>query len=170
MALAIEVLAHVGNQMKIKGFTLIELLVTIAVMAILATIAVPGFQRMMAVNRVVADYNEVLSGLNFARSEAVKRRAPVQFVAANNGTWEYVVSVVDGDDLRTRSGRDSRTSLSEGAVVFNSLGSRQSCTAPDGCVFSFSSTFSGIDDRGAQVSIIGRIGKASDTSSEEVEE
>jgi|SRR5690554_92853 len=156
--------------MKSKGFTLIELLVTLAVMVILATVAVPGFQRMMAVNRVVADYNEVLSGLNFARSEAVKRRAPVQFVAANNGSWTYVVSVVGGDDLRVRRGRDGRTSLSQGTVVFNALGRQESCTAPGSCVFSITSEFSGIDDRGAQISIMGRVGRAPDTPAEEVEE
>ena len=155
---------------RVKGFTLIELLVTLAVLVILATIAVPGFQRMMAVNRVVADYNEVLSGLNFARSEAVKRRAPVQFVAANNGSWEYVVSIVGGDDLRVRSGRNNRTSISEGTVVFNALGRQESCTAPGSCVFSITSEFSGIDDRGAQISIMGRVGKAPATPSDEVEE
>ncbi|MGM1052505.1 MAG: GspH/FimT family pseudopilin [Pseudomonadota bacterium] len=155
--------------MRRQGFTLIELLVTLAVLVILATVAVPGFQRMMAVNRVAADYNEVLSGLNFARSEAIKRRAPVQFEASNNGTWQYVVSIVSGEELRVRSGRDGRTSLSAGTIEFNALGRRESCTSPNDCSFTLSSTFSGIQDRGAQVSIMGRVGRANEAASEEVQ-
>ncbi|RUA22883.1 prepilin-type N-terminal cleavage/methylation domain-containing protein [Billgrantia gudaonensis] len=60
--------------MRQRGFTLIELLVTIAVIVIMATIAIPGFQRMMATNRLNSGYNEILSGLYLARSEAIKRR------------------------------------------------------------------------------------------------
>lgn len=142
-----------------NGFTLIELLVTLSVLVILATVAVPNFQRMIAVNRVAADYNEVLSGLNFARSEAVKRRASVQFVASNNGVWEYSVSIVGGDELRSRSGRDGRTSLNEGTVVFNALGRRESCDVLDGCVFAISSTVDGIEERSAQVGLMGRVGR-----------
>lgn len=156
--------------MRRQGFTLIELLVTLAVLAILATVAVPGFQRMMATNRVVADYNEILTGLNFARSEAVKRRAPVQFVASSNGVWEYSVSIVGGGELRSRSGRDGRTSLTGGTVVFNALGRRESCNAPNGCMFSIASEVAGIEERRAQVGVMGRVGKPIDVSGDSSED
>lgn len=164
------VLKDVGSHMmRARGFTLIELLVTIAVAIILATVAVPGFQRMIAINRVAADYNEVLTGLNFARSEAVKRRAPVQFVASNNGSWEYVVSIVGGSDLRSRRGRDDRTVVSAGNVTFNALGRRENCTASNNCVFtvSLSPEVSGVDDKGVQVSLMGRVGQADNLVAEE---
>jgi type IV fimbrial biogenesis protein FimT len=55
------------------GFTLIELIVTVALAAILLTIGVPSFQEMMRNNRAATHTNEMLTALNFARSEAVKR-------------------------------------------------------------------------------------------------
>jgi type IV fimbrial biogenesis protein FimT len=60
-----------------RGFTLVELMVTIAILAILATIGLPSFQRLISDYRVSAQANGVQGLLQFARSEAVKRRQPV---------------------------------------------------------------------------------------------
>ena len=42
-----------------KGFTLVELMVTIAVVAILATIAFPSFQSTLRSNRIATAGNEM---------------------------------------------------------------------------------------------------------------
>ncbi|RDB42292.1 prepilin-type N-terminal cleavage/methylation domain-containing protein [Halomonas sp. DQ26W] len=141
--------------MNARGFTLIELLVTIAVAAIMATIAVPGFQGMMASNRVASDYNEILSGLNHARSEAIKRRENVTFrITQANGEWAYEI-LVGGNELALRSGRDDKVTVDPVIVVFNSLGRRQSCTTSN-CITTISR---GDKSERIQVSITGRIGK-----------
>ena len=64
------------------GFTLIELIVTVALAAILLTIGVPSFQEMMRNNRAATHANEILTGLNFARSEAGKRGRDVSICPA----------------------------------------------------------------------------------------
>lgn len=71
---------------KHAGFTLIELMVTVAVLAILVSIAAPSFERLLATNRMTAQANQVLLAMQVARTEALKRRRPVAICSSNNGT------------------------------------------------------------------------------------
>lgn len=56
-----------------RGFTLIELLVTLSIVAIMASIAVPSFQSFIGQTRLTTQANDLVTALNFGRSEAVKR-------------------------------------------------------------------------------------------------
>jgi type IV fimbrial biogenesis protein FimT len=67
------------------GFTLIELMVTMAVLAIVIGIAVPSFNNLIQNNRSVALGEELVTALNFARSEAVKRGGRVSLCASADG-------------------------------------------------------------------------------------
>ncbi len=57
-----------------NGFTLVELMVTVAVLAVLSTIAYPSFQSTIRSNRVATTTNELIASLALARSEAIKTR------------------------------------------------------------------------------------------------
>jgi len=71
---------------KQTGFTLIELMVTIGVLAIMMSIAIPNYQNMVHGNRMAAQANQVITALNYARSEAVKRGATATVCSTSGGT------------------------------------------------------------------------------------
>lgn len=66
------------------GLTLIELMITLVVGSMLLVIAVPSFLSFQKDNRRVTQLNELVSGLNLARSEAVKSNATVGFCPSAN--------------------------------------------------------------------------------------
>lgn len=68
-----------------NGFTLIELIITLAVASILLAMAVPSFQETVKSNRMAANVNEFIGALNLARSEAIKRGAPVSVCWSGDG-------------------------------------------------------------------------------------
>lgn len=69
-----------------KGFTLVELMVTIAVVAILATIAFPSFQSTLRSNRIATAGNEMTGLLSLARSEAVRNKRGGGVCGSSTGT------------------------------------------------------------------------------------
>ena len=70
-----------------SGFTLMELMVTITIASILLSIAIPSFTSIISSNRLTTYANELVTALNLARSEAIKRGQHV--VVRKTGTnWE----------------------------------------------------------------------------------
>ncbi|WP_372778456.1 GspH/FimT family pseudopilin [Litorivivens sp.] len=89
---------------KNRGFTLMEMLVTLAVVAIVASLAVPSFQNMIATQRVRSAANDLVASLNFARSEAVKRNATVTMTPAAGGWSDGWTVASGGNNLRVQDG------------------------------------------------------------------
>lgn len=95
------------------GFTLIELVVTLAVAAILTTIAVPSFRGFVESNRLTAVTNDLIADFQLARSEALKRSANTIICKSADGasctaagTWNsgwIVFADIDGSGTWTQT-------------------------------------------------------------------
>jgi prepilin-type N-terminal cleavage/methylation domain-containing protein len=68
------------------GFTVIELMITVAIIAILATVAAPSMRDMVKNARMTSLVNDLMSDLSVARAEAVKRGVPVSVCTSTSGT------------------------------------------------------------------------------------
>lgn len=67
-----------------NGFTLIELMVTLSVVAILAIVAIPSFTGSIKRNRAVTQTNDLISALNLARNEAIRRNVRVSVCSSTD--------------------------------------------------------------------------------------
>ena len=89
--------------MKKNGFTLIELLVAIALLAIVASIAIPGFSRWLPNLRLKSAARDVYSNLQLAKMGAVKANADWAIVF-DTGSNSYSICSDDGGGSWTDGG------------------------------------------------------------------
>ena len=68
------------------GFTLIELMAGLAIMFILLALAVPSFRELSARNQLSAATNDLLMGLQLARSEAVRHATRMTLCPSSDGS------------------------------------------------------------------------------------
>ncbi len=68
------------------GFSLIELMVVVSIIAIGLGLALPELSGFARRNQISSATNDLLSAINLARTEAIKRGASVVICASNNST------------------------------------------------------------------------------------
>lgn len=160
-----------------RGFTLIELMITIAVLAIVVTVAVPSFRNIIISNSVSFDRDEFFSLVAFARSEAIKRGTAVTVCKSADGascddslSWEdgwLLFHDADGDGVKDTGDESVRAVAALDAQVAMSHGggadritydSRGLILRGQGLV-TFSHSAGSEFDRSVDISLTGRVSK-----------
>jgi len=97
-----------------QGFTFIELFTTMVIAGILVTIAIPSFNSTITSTRISCYANDLVSALNYARSEAVRRGIQVTIIHNGDKThWESGWTVfVDFKEDEIYNPTDSLCSIS----------------------------------------------------------
>ncbi len=93
---------------KTAGFTLVELMVVLSIVAIILTLAAPGFSTLMQRTRLKSYANEFVTSVYLARGEAIKRNVQMRLCSSTGvsppacdggGGWEQGWIVVDPNDM-----------------------------------------------------------------------
>jgi prepilin-type N-terminal cleavage/methylation domain-containing protein len=110
-----------------RGFSLLELMVTLVVGGIVLGVGVPSFLQFQRNNAMIAQANDLVTGLYLARAEAVKRQVPITFCASADATTPaptcglggetgYIVFVDDADPLVV-AGTDGNAVVDDGELI-----------------------------------------------------
>jgi type IV fimbrial biogenesis protein FimT len=162
---------------KSLGYSLIELMSMLAVVSILVTVGLPLMNVFFESNRMISNTNDLVAGLNIARSEAIKQQMRVTMCQSSNTTacsgtnqWEdgWIVfqdpngnATVDAGErlLRLNAGADGNqvtirsndaNNLIASSVTFTSRGLPKALNGG-----SQSGTFRICDNRGLKVNADG---------------
>ncbi len=112
------------------GFTMIELLVTVATLALLAALAAPGMQKLVAAQRLRSASYDLVADFTLARSEALKRAATVQ-VTPTSSDWRNGWAVMIGTTVlsqRNAIGTGLTATCPSATASFDSSGRFSSAT------------------------------------------
>lgn len=118
-----------------RGFTLVELMISLAVLGVLLMIAVPSFSQLLAANRLTTQTGELITSLNLARGEAVRRAQAVTFSASDidnlgKGWTVFPDANSDGSAASSTSDTDGKPLREIGAFRGSNTFKRVTYTAP----------------------------------------
>lgn len=114
---------------RANGFTLVELMITVVVLAVLALVAIPAFQEVLAKRRLEGVANELSADLQYARTQAVADNTTVTLTTTSTTSY----TITGNQTYKT-------VTLGQGSTVTNGVTiaflplrgcTNATCSAPD---------------------------------------
>jgi type IV fimbrial biogenesis protein FimT len=102
-----------------SGFTAIEMMIALAIMGILVSLAIPSFTTYIDNTKVKTTAQSFLSGVQSARSEALRRNSPVDFIVTDTAYPALIANHVTLGQV-----------IPDGSIVANSNASNWVVLAP----------------------------------------
>jgi len=84
-----------------RGFTLIELMVVVVLVSVILALAIPSFKNTLARKRMEGVASELATDIQYARSEAAQRNAPVRIIVGANCYAVHVVGTTAATNCTT---------------------------------------------------------------------
>ena len=94
---------------RARGLTLLELLVTLAIVAVMMTLALPSFGSILARHRLKAAAEQLSADLGELRLMAAQRGQPLHLNLQPGAQWCYALATVSGCDCRVTQGCQLKT-------------------------------------------------------------
>ncbi|MHC8441346.1 MAG: GspH/FimT family pseudopilin [Candidatus Eutrophobiaceae bacterium] len=105
------------------GFTLIEAMIVVALMGVILSFALPNYQNLVRDNCLSTVTNELVADMQFARSEAIKRRENVRILSTDwSEGWQMEASSVAGNMRVSTPSCQLRIQNPVGKLTFTSRG------------------------------------------------
>ncbi|WP_018276672.1 GspH/FimT family pseudopilin [Teredinibacter turnerae] len=103
-----------------NGFTLANLLTSLAIIAIVCTFAIPGFDSLWKKNRLRLQQNELKRVLNYTRSQAINTGSTAIICPSNDdincsGNWQQPLIIFS--DINNNRSRDTNEPLLRKAIL-----------------------------------------------------